>query len=47
MPPSPKTPPHEILSICKKYFIIGFFFLPWLWVINVVYMWPLIKREDI
>ncbi|CAG8691790.1 6404_t:CDS:2 [Dentiscutata erythropus] len=47
MPPSPKTPPQEALSICKKYFIIGCFFLPWLWVVNVVYMWPLTKREDI
>ncbi|CAI2168857.1 11477_t:CDS:2 [Funneliformis geosporum] len=48
MPPNPsKTTPPEILSLCKKFFYIGFLFLPWLWVVNVIYMWPLTKRSDI
>src|SRR6185312_11629305 len=47
MPPNPQTPPSELLSITKKFFYIGLFFLPWLWVVNVIYMWPVTKRDDV
>ncbi|CAG8541544.1 hypothetical protein RhiirA5_291378 [Rhizophagus irregularis] len=48
MPPNPsKIPPSEILSLCKKFFFIGLLFLPWLWVVNIIYMWPLTKHSDI
>jgi hypothetical protein len=48
MSPNPsKIPPSEILSLCKKFFYIGLLFLPWLWVVNIIYMWPLTKHSDI
>eukprot|EP00049_Salpingoeca_infusionum_P018086 m.355706 g.355706 ORF g.355706 m.355706 type:complete len:119 (+) comp17310_c0_seq1:213-569(+) len=31
---------EEKESLCRKYFIGGFFLLPWLWIINAIWFMP-------
>ena len=35
---SPKVGSDEKLALCKKYFFIGFAFLPLLWAVNAVWL---------
>jgi presenilin enhancer 2 len=37
----------EILSVGRKMFYGGFAFLPFLWLVNVIYLWPTLKRTDV
>ncbi|RUS35146.1 gamma-secretase aspartyl protease complex, presenilin enhancer-2 subunit [Jimgerdemannia flammicorona] len=46
MPSIDKLAPTEILSIAKKMFWGGFAFLPFLWLVNFMYLWPATKRAD-
>ncbi|KXS15131.1 hypothetical protein M427DRAFT_330319 [Gonapodya prolifera JEL478] len=41
-----KGPAEDILSVCKKFFFGGFLFLPILWLINFVYMYPIIRARN-
>src|SRR3989338_9670512 len=34
--PPPETPAQKLVRISRLYFWVGFFFLPWLWLANVV-----------
>jgi presenilin enhancer 2 len=47
MPSLDKLSGTEILSIGKKMFYGGFAFLPFLWLVNVIYLWPTLKRSDV
>eukprot|EP00035_Acanthoeca_spectabilis_P020377 m.432584 g.432584 ORF g.432584 m.432584 type:complete len:130 (-) comp17460_c0_seq1:249-638(-) len=35
-----KASEEERLNVCKKYYIGGWFFLPWLWIINFFWFLP-------
>nr|ACO14822.1 Gamma-secretase subunit PEN-2 [Caligus clemensi] len=37
---SSKVSDEERVSLCKKYFIAGFFFLPFAWFVNAVWFYP-------
>ncbi|KAF9955095.1 Gamma-secretase subunit pen-2 [Mortierella alpina] len=45
--PIEKMGPEEILTISKKLFYGGFGLLPFLWVYNVLYIWPVRNRSDL
>lgn len=47
MPSLEKMSGTEILSIGKKMFYGGFALLPFLWLVNVIYLWPTLKRTDV
>ncbi|GAB5587658.1 hypothetical protein Unana1_02558 [Umbelopsis nana] len=47
MPSLDKMSGTEILSIGKKMFYGGIAFLPFLWLVNVIYLWPTLKRSDV
>ncbi|KAL1925607.1 uncharacterized protein VTP21DRAFT_490 [Calcarisporiella thermophila] len=38
---------REIHTLARRYFFAGFIFLPFLWLVNVIYLWPTLKREDV
>eukprot|EP00027_Filamoeba_sp_ATCC50430_P006246 CAMPEP_0168558706 /NCGR_PEP_ID=MMETSP0413-20121227/10118_1 /TAXON_ID=136452 /ORGANISM="Filamoeba nolandi, Strain NC-AS-23-1" /LENGTH=100 /DNA_ID=CAMNT_0008589855 /DNA_START=17 /DNA_END=319 /DNA_ORIENTATION=- len=38
--------PQQQLDISKKMFIGGFFFLPWLWLVNFWYGWEYFNKPD-
>ncbi|KAG0221176.1 hypothetical protein BGX31_010111 [Mortierella sp. GBA43] len=42
-----KMGPDEILTISKKLFYGGFCLLPFLWLYNVLYLWPVRNRNDL
>ncbi|KAK3824551.1 MAG: hypothetical protein J3Q66DRAFT_325365, partial [Benniella sp.] len=42
-----KMGPDEILTISKKLFYGGFCLLPFLWLYNVLYIWPVRHRSDL
>ncbi|KAI9204014.1 gamma-secretase aspartyl protease complex, presenilin enhancer-2 subunit [Polychytrium aggregatum] len=35
----------EILKIARTYFFVGLAFLPWLWLINFLYIFPIIRKR--
>ena len=35
----------EIRTIAKRYFYIGFLLLPWLWLVNFIYIYPVTRRR--
>ncbi|KAF9919084.1 hypothetical protein BX616_001819, partial [Lobosporangium transversale] len=37
----------KILTISKKLFFGGFCLLPFLWVYNILYIWPVRNRSDL
>ncbi|KAL1451360.1 hypothetical protein WDU94_005745 [Cyamophila willieti] len=40
-PGGPKRPnPNKTLQVCRYYFLGGFFFLPCLWLVNVLWFFP-------
>ncbi|KAG9327395.1 hypothetical protein KVV02_005971 [Mortierella alpina] len=45
--PIEKMAPEEILTISKKLFYGGFGLLPFLWVYNILYIWPVRNRGDL
>lgn len=45
--PIQKMGADEILTISKKLFFAGFCFLPFLWLYNVLYLWPVRNRSDL
>mmetsp|Transcript_31052 Transcript_31052/g.81313 ORF Transcript_31052/g.81313 Transcript_31052/m.81313 type:complete len:99 (-) Transcript_31052:429-725(-) len=40
-----KASDDEKLNICKKYYIGGWFFLPWLWLINFFWFMPYALKD--
>ncbi|KAF9972221.1 hypothetical protein BGZ73_004681 [Actinomortierella ambigua] len=42
-----KLAPEEVLTISRKLFLGGFCLLPFLWVYNLLYLWPIRHRSDI
>ncbi|KAJ3079061.1 hypothetical protein HK102_004053, partial [Quaeritorhiza haematococci] len=40
-----KAKPEEVLGIAKTYFYGGFAFLPWLWLVNFFYLYPVVKKR--
>ncbi|GJJ77361.1 presenilin enhancer 2 [Entomortierella parvispora] len=38
---------HEILVVSRKLFLGGFCLLPFLWVFNILYIWPVRNRPDL
>ncbi|TPX72733.1 hypothetical protein SpCBS45565_g00033 [Spizellomyces sp. 'palustris'] len=40
-----KMPAPAIRSLAWKYFIGGFLCLPWLWLVNFIYVYPETKRR--
>ncbi|KAI8838959.1 gamma-secretase aspartyl protease complex, presenilin enhancer-2 subunit [Chytridium lagenaria] len=40
-----KMKPEEVLSMTRLYFIGGCFFLPWLWLVNFMHVWPSTRRR--
>ncbi|KAF9955713.1 Gamma-secretase subunit pen-2 [Mortierella alpina] len=45
--PIEKMGPEEVLTISKKLFYGGFGLLPFLWVYNILYIWPVRNRSDL
>ncbi|KAG0368612.1 gamma-secretase aspartyl protease complex, presenilin enhancer-2 subunit [Gamsiella multidivaricata] len=45
--PIEKMGADEILNVSKKLFYGGFCLLPFLWVYNVLYIWPVRHRSDL
>ncbi|RUS22959.1 gamma-secretase aspartyl protease complex, presenilin enhancer-2 subunit [Endogone sp. FLAS-F59071] len=46
MPSIDKLPPTELLWMAKRMFWGGFAFLPFLWLVNFIYLWPATKRDN-
>ncbi|KAF9413093.1 hypothetical protein BGZ94_000829 [Podila epigama] len=42
-----KMSADEILTVSKKLFYGGFCLLPFLWVYNILYIWPVRSRTDL
>jgi presenilin enhancer 2 len=40
-----KLKPSELLEISRKYFYLGFAFLPFFWFINFVWIYPFIRKN--
>ncbi|RKO95992.1 hypothetical protein CXG81DRAFT_14005 [Caulochytrium protostelioides] len=41
-----KTAPEEVLKTAQYYWYLGFAFLPWLWLTNFLYLYPLCRRRQ-
>ncbi|KAL2911576.1 hypothetical protein HK105_208949 [Polyrhizophydium stewartii] len=35
----------EILALSRRYFLLGFLFLPWLWLVNFIYVYPVTRKR--
>ncbi|KAF9158359.1 hypothetical protein DFQ26_007738 [Actinomortierella ambigua] len=42
-----KLTAEEVLTVSRKLFLGGFCLLPFLWVYNLLYLWPIRHRLDI
>ncbi|KAF2078403.1 hypothetical protein CYY_000270 [Polysphondylium violaceum] len=40
VPEDDRLDEEKMLSVAKKLWIVGFFFLPWVWLINVLFFLP-------
>ena len=41
-----KASPEEKVNICRKYFLTGLAFLPWVWIINIAWFWKEALKND-
>ena len=47
MPAVDREPEATVLLTLKRYFYLGFAFLPWLWLYAFLYVFPILRRPEL